>query len=308
MRRQAVLRVELMCCSRSEPSGRNQKSPSLLQLLARDVDFPFLAPASPCQFATTISTSSRQTAKPAADSLNYSMPRKRGPRPAESSSVDRSFSNLSLNLQPRVEYAVFAVEEDDDDDRRPPPKRTPPPSGIQLKIAPFSAARIGVDPSCLAGKRLAQVHRSEKHPFYHLAFTDGSQYKIHLEDYEPGKALELAHTPGFGERIEPFLDADSEGRRADLMLIENCSFAVPKDKELRKRGLYRVTDHLALAFKVEGRWTCVWGTYRMPDEPPGRWPGKTLHTPFLVQLDWRGKEIPRAEDEGRDVYYPERWR
>ncbi|ORY88288.1 hypothetical protein BCR35DRAFT_301818 [Leucosporidium creatinivorum] len=215
-------------------------------------------------------------------------------------------SQPSPSSQPEIVMSGYAEVMDPPP---PPPayKASPSPSpAIPMTLVPFHKVRLGVDPASLKGKHLARVHRSESHPFYHLAFTDGTQYKIHLEDYEPGKALELTSTPGFAEKMEPFLDADWEGRRANPALIENCSFGVLKDKELRKRGLHRFTEHHALVLKIEGINTCVWGSFRMPEEQPDRWPGRTLHTPFLVQLDWRGKEIPRAEDEGDDVY-SERW-
>lgn len=289
-----------MGCSRVERSGRKQKA----GLLAPD-DFAFLAPAFSVEFATSVSNVSQQRVKSIADPSDpqYAQQQAQQPtsarRPLLPALTQLSAHGRHVGLRPGHGSCITTTSI-----HRSSPCRHPnEPCPVQRR--PSRARPL---PSCLKGKYLARVLRDEVNPFYHLTFTDGTQYKIQLEDYAPGKDLQLTSTQGFAENMEPFLDADDEGRRANPNLIEDCSFGLLKDKELRKRGLHRVTEHHGLALKIKVICSCVWGTFGMPDEQPDRWPGGTLHTPFLTLLNWRGKEIPRAEDKGEDVYDPERWR
>ncbi|KAI1794141.1 hypothetical protein LXA43DRAFT_866967, partial [Ganoderma leucocontextum] len=137
---------------------------------------------------------------------------------------------------------------------------------------------IGVAPDALVGKQLIRVRRSRTHPCTTLQFSDGSAYQILVVGYNP-------HYPGLPKVLEsdsPILNPLASNGTADVRLtvshatsitlsdkafqVHECAqppaspskaaaLGPPKEDRWTQRHAA-----LALKFKEEPGWHCVWAT------------------------------------------------
>ncbi|KAI0930284.1 hypothetical protein AcV5_007041 [Taiwanofungus camphoratus] len=133
---------------------------------------------------------------------------------------------------------------------------------------PHGPDEIGVDPSQLIGKVLKRVRRSPNHPNVTLHFADDTAFQILVDGYDPvhrGIPKQIEVDPD----LEPLFN--HQGREAEVNLtICNAAVVTLADKafELGKKESRWDQRHsgIALKFKEENRWHCVWATLAEYDD------------------------------------------
>ncbi|KIY47837.1 hypothetical protein FISHEDRAFT_44344, partial [Fistulina hepatica ATCC 64428] len=135
-----------------------------------------------------------------------------------------------------------------------------------------------VDPESIVSKTINSLQLSPTHPCFTFHFTDGSTFQILVQGYNPDTARR--GVPSYLEMDPHLSDMLVDGAVPQLVghTIEAARFitlqdrafrykappAAPSGLSPRRHNSWRDTeeewikDHLAFAFKVSGKWHCVW--------------------------------------------------
>lgn len=125
-----------------------------------------------------------------------------------------------------------------------------------------SGADIGVDPSQLIGKVLRRVRRSRTHPNVTLYFSDRTAFQIRVVGYDPQhrgipKEIETDHA------LEPIFNHPA-GECGVALTVANAAIITLADKAFalgeRESRWDQQHSGVALKFREDGRWHCVWAT------------------------------------------------
>lgn len=125
---------------------------------------------------------------------------------------------------------------------------------------PCPPTPVGVDPAQLIGKALKGVRRSHNHPNVTLQFTDNTAFQILVDGYDPrhrGVPKYIETDPD----LEPIFNHPDDLRDGPLTIC-NAARITLADKafDLNGRGSRWDQTHcgIALKFKEDGRWHCIW--------------------------------------------------
>ncbi|EMD37898.1 hypothetical protein CERSUDRAFT_83648 [Gelatoporia subvermispora B] len=170
-----------------------------------------------------------------------------------------------------------------------------PPSPTKSR----SDASLGVDPSQLIGKVLRRVRRSRAHPNVTLYFADDTAFQIRVAGYDPQhrgipKEIETDHA------LEPIFNHPS-GECNVALTVANAAIITLADKAfaLGERESRWDQQHagVALKFREDGRWHCVWATLQEYEDVDKRdCIFRSYHDVYLDALDRpprRQKSRPR---------------
>ncbi|THH19953.1 hypothetical protein EW146_g1301 [Bondarzewia mesenterica] len=186
-----------------------------------------------------------------------------------------------------------------------PPLSASPASACKgtIQPQPIRLEPIGVDPSSIIGKVLRHIRRSPAHPAVTLDFTDNTTYQIRVDGYDPvhrgvPKALEM-------NSLLDSLFKPPDGRKQVNLTIANCRFIKLKDTahEWSEAAESRWNvEHLALAikFKEEGGWHCVWATMAEYDGEFGPCKFRSFEDVYLDQI----QRSPRKQRSSQKLSPP----
>jgi len=167
------------------------------------------------------------------------------------------------------------------------------------------AAAPGVDPSQLIGKTLKSVRRSRTHPNVTLHFTDNTAFQILVDGYDP-RHRGIPKTIEMDPDLEPLLTGPGDTREVRFT-ISNAAQVTLADKafDMGGRGSRWDQTHcgIALKFKEDNRWHCVWATLTEYDDlERTNCTFRSYHDVYLEQLQHdkpgHAKRRPRRKPKG----------
>jgi len=185
-----------------------------------------------------------------------------------------------------------------------PPGHTPRPLPRTIQNKNHRPEPIGVDPSQLIGKILKGVRRSRNHPNATLHFTDHSSFQILVDGYDP-KHRGIPKSLEMDSGLEPIFSYPGDfpdGPRT----ITNAARITMADKafDLGGRGCHWDQAHcgIAMKFKEDGHWHCVWATLaEYEDDDKMNCIFRSYHDVYLAALHHapdQGKRKQRRRQNG----------
>ncbi|CCM01481.1 uncharacterized protein FIBRA_03535 [Fibroporia radiculosa] len=130
------------------------------------------------------------------------------------------------------------------------------------------AGGVGVDPTQLIGKVLKGVRRSPTHPNVTLYFTDNTAFQILVDGYDP-RHRGVPKTIEMDSGLEPIFNHTKDLREVHLT-VSNAARVTLADKAFDKGGRGSKWDQthrgIALKFKEDNQWHCVWATLAEYDD------------------------------------------
>ncbi|EGN99816.1 hypothetical protein SERLA73DRAFT_180038 [Serpula lacrymans var. lacrymans S7.3] len=145
------------------------------------------------------------------------------------------------------------------------------PTKSRRPPVPLRLQSVGIDPSLIVGKVLTRISRSPKHPTLTLDFSDHTTFQILVDGYDPvyrgvPKRLEMDHS------LETLMNTPTGQVHVELT-IEDCALITLTDKafEMKQKEERWDQNHtgVALRFKEDRAWHCVWATLAEHDEKLG---------------------------------------